>query len=256
MYGSNGMRITEEMTEIAYSYSKKVYGGIIERDKAVSYLEKNHNMNRNSAADYINNFKCMVNGNKYTRTNNAYATEYFLKNILLDYGLDKLGNALSAVKQHIDYYEELRGVNLHKIRRVYEKYSAELYIHKSTMYPDELPDSGELFEGLKKQVTVNSFERNLIARQECIEHYGSKCFVCGFDFSVVYGELGKGFIHVHHLVEISTIGRNYKVNPIADLRPVCPNCHAMLHRDKPAYTIEQLKEITNKISNNHINSDW
>jgi 5-methylcytosine-specific restriction enzyme A len=63
------------------------------------------------------------------------------------------------------------------------------------------------------------------------------------DFEKVYGEIGKGFIHVHHIVELSNIKSEYKVQPIEDLRPVCPNCHAMLHRKKPAYKIEELKEI-------------
>jgi hypothetical protein len=35
----------------------------------------------------------------------------------------------------------------------------------------------------------------------------------------------------------------YELNPIRDLRPVCPNCHAMTHRRKPAYTIEELKGL-------------
>ena len=71
-----------------------------------------------------------------------------------------------------------------------------------------------------------------IARKKCIEHYGAKCAVsnCGFDFEKLYGDIGKGFIHVHHLTQLSDIGQGYEVDPIKDLRPVCPNCHAMLHQ--------------------------
>ena len=64
-----------------------------------------------------------------------------------------------------------------------------------------------------------------------------------FDFEKVYGEVGKEFIHVHHLKEIASIGENYQINPLTDLRPVCPNCHAMLHRKNPAYTIEELQNL-------------
>ena len=49
------------------------------------------------------------------------------------------------------------------------------------------------------------------------------------------------FIHVNHLTQVSDKKQEYKVNPIADLRPVCPNCHAMLHKDNPPVTIEELK---------------
>jgi 5-methylcytosine-specific restriction enzyme A len=53
--------------------------------------------------------------------------------------------------------------------------------------------------------------------------------------------MGKGFIRVHHLRELSSLGEGYQVNPVADLRPVCPNCHAMLHTQRPALLPEDLK---------------
>lgn len=82
-----------------------------------------------------------------------------------------------------------------------------------------------------------------MARQECIEHFGLNCQVCDFNFKEKFGELGKNFIHVHHIIDISTIGKEYSVNPITDLIPVCPNCHAMLHKQEPAYSILELKNI-------------
>jgi len=65
--------------------------------------------------------------------------------------------------------------------------------------------------------------------------------VCGIDFGKTYGRFAKGFIHVHHLRELSTVGEGYEVDPIADLRPVCPNCHAMLHTTRPAMATEKLR---------------
>jgi 5-methylcytosine-specific restriction protein A len=58
----------------------------------------------------------------------------------------------------------------------------------------------------------------------------------------MYGEIGKNFIHVHHVKPLSEIDEQYKINPIKDLRPVCPNCHAMLHKRKPAYSIEEIQD--------------
>ena len=98
-------------------------------------------------------------------------------------------------------------------------------------------------EGAKTKLSINKYERNAVARRRCINFYGPVCSVCGFDFKKIYGPIGEGFIHVHHLVEVSSIGKEYKLNPIEDLRPVCPNCHAMLHRRNPAYSIEELKVI-------------
>ncbi len=56
-------------------------------------------------------------------------------------------------------------------------------------------------------------------------------------------ELGRNFIHIHHLVELSTIKRSYQVDPVKDLRTVCPNCHAMIHKRRPAYSIEEIKTV-------------
>jgi 5-methylcytosine-specific restriction protein A len=89
----------------------------------------------------------------------------------------------------------------------------------------------EFYEGAKKTITVNAYERNLDARKACIDALGCSCLICGFNFESTYGERGKGFIHVHHLIPLSDIQCDYKINPITDLIPVCPNCHAMLHRN-------------------------
>lgn len=115
----------------------------------------------------------------------------------------------------------------------------------------ELPDANEflykntstLSEGAKKTVIVNSYERNPTARKICISHWGKKCSICDFDFYKSYGSIGLNFIHVHHLVPISEIGQTYQIDPIADLRPVCPNCHAMLHTSNPPLSIQQLREL-------------
>ncbi|MBS3026713.1 MAG: HNH endonuclease [Dolichospermum sp. DET50] len=111
---------------------------------------------------------------------------------------------------------------------------------------EELADKDEiinLYEGSKQIITVNRYERNNQARKQCIQHYGTNCYVCGFNFEKAFGEIGKSFIHVHHLIPLSEINQEYEVNPIEDLRPVCPNCHTMIHQKNPPYTIEQIKNM-------------
>jgi len=108
--------------------------------------------------------------------------------------------------------------------------------------PGEISDPTTYPEGATRSVSVNVYERSAAARSVCIAHYGCECVVCGFDFEAVYGEFGAGFIHVHHLVSLSDVDEDYTVDPVADLRPVCPNCHAMLHRGEPALNIADLRE--------------
>jgi 5-methylcytosine-specific restriction protein A len=112
-------------------------------------------------------------------------------------------------------------------------------------YYDEIPTEylEKLSEGAKRTLIVNSYERNLIARKRCVEYYGAVCSICGFDFEMKYGEIGKGYIHVHHLTPVSEIGKTYEIDPIKDLRPVCPNCHSMIHKNKDTLTIDELKHI-------------
>lgn len=110
--------------------------------------------------------------------------------------------------------------------------------------PEEIEAEPQgVIEGAKKQITVNIYERDPNARRKCIAHWKARCVVCEFNFGRVYGELGNGYIHVHHLKPLAEIGEEYVLDPINDLRPVCPNCHAMLHRRKPALSIDELVAI-------------
>lgn len=110
------------------------------------------------------------------------------------------------------------------------------------VYPDELDAQRPYFEGACRKITVNAYERDTKARKACIKHYGYRCAACNLDFAERYGALGKNFIHVHHIVPLANIGKKYTVNPVKDLIPVCPNCHAMLHRTKEVLTIDELKK--------------
>lgn len=104
----------------------------------------------------------------------------------------------------------------------------------------------KLKEGAVKSILVNSYERNSKAREICIQHWLPVCSVCEFNFQKTYGTLGKDFIHVHHLNPINEIGEEYEIDPINDLRPVCPNCHAMIHKKNPPLKIEELKALINE----------
>jgi hypothetical protein len=99
------------------------------------------------------------------------------------------------------------------------------------------------WEGNRAVIYVNRFERDPKARSACIKAFGTSCVVCRFDSGETYGEIGVGFIHVHHLRPLSAVGQSHKVSPKDDLRPVCPNCHEMLHRRYPPFSIEELRDI-------------
>lgn len=111
--------------------------------------------------------------------------------------------------------------------------------------PGETSLSEEFREGSTKSVTVNIYERNPRARRTYLQHYGAICTICKFNFGAVYGESAKGFIHVHHLKPLSEIGVEYELDPIRDMRPVCPNCHAVIHLGRNARSIEEVIDLIN-----------
>lgn len=120
-----------------------------------------------------------------------------------------------------------------------------------TLLPiDEIEDTideGEgVIEGKKIQQIVNKYERSRLNRAICIAIKGTDCSICGFNFSDVYGLIGDGFIHVHHIIALSEVGEDGGFfNPVKDLIPVCPNCHSMIHRRFPPFKPEEIQEMIN-----------
>lgn len=135
-----------------------------------------------------------------------------LKEIKIDWS-----NTQSALRAYADYVQ---------------KY------HFNALYPDELTT---FTEGTSIRVSVNIYERSRKAREVCIQFHGAICNVCGIDFESTYGVIGKGFIHVHHITPLSSISDTYELDPIQDLIPVCPNCHAMLHKKDPPFLVSELR---------------
>jgi predicted HNH restriction endonuclease len=116
-------------------------------------------------------------------------------------------------------------------------------------FQEELGIEKPLIEGASFTVQVSAFERNPVARQKCVTHYGKNCAVCGFNFGTAYGSSAGDYIHVHHLKPLASIGEEYVIDPIKDLRPVCANCHAVIHLRQPPYSIEEVKGMLHSDGN-------
>mgnify|MGYP003508766967 FL=1 len=232
----------EQMSAI-YKMAKAIYN---REERLVNGKEKlflSHGINKNSFADFYRAFQKMLDGELHTRGISTDLRDYYLSQIYKDYGADKLRIALKAYMDFIIYYEEGHNNTLREIERdIHQKYCNFLNeIHTNRTIENEI---NAYWEGELGQVTITTHERNINARNKCIQSKGTKCFVCGFDFEKTYGELGKGFIHIHHVTPISNRDGRYEIEVENDLFPVCPNCHAMLHRRKDStLSIEELKLI-------------
>ncbi len=240
--------ITEEMLHVAYEKGKQKYLGQIRRKDATKALI-DAGMEQGSASDYAQVYTNLIRGKLFTRTINDEAAKIFLQRIYSEDGPDSLKFALSAMKAHLDYYEALRNTNRKSAWDIYYDFQKILEQTNTDLVnnPDEIPVDEILREGSANQILVNSFERNPKGRKKCLDHFGFNCQVCDFNFEDRFGEIGKEFIHVHHLLELSEIREEYEVDPEKDLIPVCPNCHAMLHKRKPAFSISELKSLLNRV---------
>jgi 5-methylcytosine-specific restriction protein A len=115
---------------------------------------------------------------------------------------------------------------------------------------NQLETEKTFLEGKAYSVLQIRYERDSEAREVCLDKKGYSCRICDFNFQKIYGEVGKGYIHVHHIKMVKDMGEPTKTNPETDLEPVCPNCHAMLHKRNPPFSIVELKEIIKSQINN------
>lgn len=231
-----------EQIKAIYKMAKAVYNKDERLNVGAEKLYGTYGVNVNSFKDYYRALQKMLDGKLHTRAINTDLRDYYLSCIYVDYGVDRLGIALTAYMKAIEYYEETHNCVRKIEREIYEKYSnilKEAVYHVVTI-ENEI---NEYWEGKLEQITIITHERNVEAHNQCIRSK-VKCSVCGFDFEKTYGELGRGFIHIHHINPISNKNGAYELNIENDLFPVCPNCHAMLHRRKDStLSIEELKQI-------------
>lgn len=178
---------------------------------------------------------------------------------------NKAKQGLSALRTDL-LFKALSEKPIISIEQLNERYPAYNWLPRVSGLPIPEPIASELFleiqqspvfgfsisttsevrlyaEGKSKKVTSKTYDRNPHARQACIEHYGYTCCVCGFNFKKAYGALGENYIEVHHLKPVADMAKEYLIDPIKDLRPVCANCHRMLHKQRPPLTVEELLMI-------------
>lgn len=163
----------------------------------------------------------------------------------------RLAHAMGIERNHAGWWTVLSsGRSLGQGRwtwRMYPEVAKALellgWVEVGTPIAEEV-DTPELYvEGAAVNVPVNAFERNARARQACVDHHGYDCTVCGFNFARTYGPPGEHLIHVHHVVPLAAKGQTYVVDPAVDLRPVCANCHAIIHRRRPPYSIDEARAL-------------
>ena len=181
-----------------------------------------------------------------TRLDSDRETRVFIGNTIASELLDK-----SVAAKHQTYSPFFTKLGHFKqanvLKREVNMDSLRLLDPQSELYPDEItaPPSS-LPDGAKRQIVVNGYERNREARRLCIAYHTCSCAVCGFNFGETFGDFAEGYIHVHHLTPLHEIDGEHAVDPVNDLIPVCPNCHAAIHLGGENRTIEEMRSIVDR----------
>lgn len=203
-----------------------------------------HGMNRASASDYIRNVKYMVEGTTYKRTISADATQYYLDKIRSDFGSNGLANALHALETHIEYYEELQSVTLHKQREILEQFQSMI---ENAGQTDEF-DYEDFDDRVRKALTDDAssrqsriayadpkpkvflarrriFSRNADVAAEVLIRAKGHCENCGAAAPFVRAKDYTPYLEVHHRIPLAEDGDDTLENAVA----LCPNCHREAH---------------------------
>ncbi|MGJ9404564.1 HNH endonuclease [Arthrobacter sp. KK5.5] len=125
---------------------------------------------------------------------------------------------------------------------------------RAGIVPDEaqLEDLGEFEapEGRVASILHNRRERNPKLRRRKLDSvrkagHPIACEVCAFDFAEAYGQRGRDYIEVHHVLPLSISGET--TTRLSDLALLCSNCHRVLHRTRPWITPADLRRIVQDV---------
>lgn len=237
------MHITPEQVKASFEVASRVYGGQLTPTKAAKELHDKYGLNISSARDYIEQFRCLIRGDIFKRTINAPAMEYFLSQIEKHRGLAALETALVAAWKHVEYYEGIQSVRLHKFRSVLESFKDKLAgpislsFYESTLesdVTDSLRDSSvarnkrlQSASKIPKQfiATTKVYSRNPDVIAEVLVRANDLCELCRKTAPFIKKSNGKPYLEVHHKVQLANGGEDSVENAIA----LCPNCHRKQH---------------------------
>jgi 5-methylcytosine-specific restriction protein A len=126
------------------------------------------------------------------------------------------------------------------IKEVYDSLTI-FQIEHNFEHDEEFPE-GKILTRLHR---IRERKVTLIKRkkEQVLKEKGKlECEVCGFNFQIFYGELGKGFAECHHIIPLSALKAEQKTK-LSELAIVCANCHRMLHKSREWRSINDLKSL-------------
>lgn len=237
------MRITPLQVEASYGVASRVFDHKMTSEAGASELHSAYGLNINSARDFINDYRRMLQGEVFQRAMSAPAIDYYLFKMLEDRGSAAHELAIAAVEKHITYYEGIRKVNLNAMRSVVNRHKG--YIEAQPLLSTQeasfnaairksLADStakrhARLAEAarfpIKIKVTTESYLRNADVVAEVLHRASGRCEQCREPAPFMRKKDNTPYLEVHHKEQLSAGGEDTVENAAA----LCPNCHRNQH---------------------------
>lgn len=183
----------------------------------------------------------------------AFPAPLPLRTLVDDYGDEIRGDILNTAPR---FYPFSRwGSTIRTVQGIYLAQATPGFygiVRRALGLEEVAREGGALPEGHEDYVESRRLarERYYFARNPALvraakDRYGYVCQVCDFDFEARYGDLGKRYIECHHKTPLSERPEEEQIDGAAtgvdDVAVVCANCHRMLHRRRPALTVDDLK---------------
>lgn len=232
-------KITEEQVCAAFEISKKVFSGDLKKSEGVNVLVSNYYLNKASAGDFIQCFKCMLEGRIFQRAMSCSAMDYFLEKIDCDFSPVYLKNAVKALDLHIEYWERHYQTNVISMRNVSTKYkeliqkglTVEIYqdfLNSEVLKSLNLSKSERLgrianskIKPKKLIVSTTIYQRNPDVVAESLVRAAGVCERCNKDAPFIRLKDKTPYLEVHHIQRLADDGLDVLENTMA----ICPNCH-------------------------------
>lgn len=237
------MTITQDQVKAAYAIAKKEYAKSITSEAAANHLVSMYGWNESSAYGYIHTFLCMMDGKEYQRTINAYATEYYLRNIYSDFGVSAFNNAIVSVQKHLDYYVKKGKSDQLKVRAIIKRLANE-FLEQSGIEAMQQDFEEKVSKSLKLKkedrekrlasagknpktisVTTDVYIRNPDVVAAVLIRANGVCEGCKKPAPFIRAKDNSPYLEVHHKIQLAKGGEDTVINAIA----LCPNCHRESH---------------------------
>ena len=230
---NQGTKSVKDEARKKFKTQKKSYIDAL-NDKAAEYTEKLTEFEGIIPLTAINDF--------YGKNATGYAAGHILGFEYDAFNMPDNDTLIRDLQKILEAYSVL----FFKNTNTDEDYSFKYEEDENLTASKDIDDKEKIIMEKRTYRCHRRIERSSNYAKEVKKVHGLQCECCNLDFGKQYGEIGEGFIEVHHMIPLSSLTpESYKAYNIEkDFAVLCPNCHRMIHRLPDPSDLETLKKLT------------